>query len=117
MRKKKYFIEETHKATKYYVFLGIIAFLICFPFLALNLRFQLGYVFTRIFDYIGMICFIVGGWMTIINVLNIFVSRNLRPKWVITGIALLWIGCWLTGSVFNFFMISVGNEPNPPGYH
>ncbi|MFW9821597.1 MAG: hypothetical protein ACFFE4_01595 [Candidatus Thorarchaeota archaeon] len=115
MRKEKYYFGAPKKVTKYYVFMGIIAFLIAFPIIAVNLRFQVGYVFSRIFDYVGSISLTVGGAIMLISLLQILATRRLNVKWVIVGITLLWVGCWCTGTVINLF--GLGNENINPGYH
>lgn len=120
MKKEKYYLLKPEKNSKWvaYTFIGIIVFIVIyFPFFAVNLRYQLGAVFSKIFDQLGMVCLTIGGAMTAISILSLFISKSINTRWVILGIVLLWIGCWCTGSVLNIFGITIGNETSNPGYH
>jgi hypothetical protein len=121
MKKEKYYLigQQRKSKTLYYVFLGIIVFIVIyFPFFAVNLRFQTGYMLSKILDYIGGICLTLGGLLTAFSVASLFLgSRSMRTKWFILGIVLLWAGCWCTGSVIEFFGISIGDASGTPGYH
>ncbi|MFW9941338.1 MAG: hypothetical protein ACFFFT_09875 [Candidatus Thorarchaeota archaeon] len=120
MKKEKYYILKPERNSKWtiYIFMGIIIFVVIyFPFFAINLRYQVGATFTKIFDYIGGICLMVGGAMTLISVLSLFISRSIHTRWFILGIVLLWIGCWCTESMLTIFGVAIGNEPTNPGYH
>jgi hypothetical protein len=120
MKKEKYFVFEPEKNSKWvtYTFIGIIIFIIIyFPFFAVNLRYQVGATFSKIFDTFGAACLTIGSAMTVISVLSLFTSKSIRIRSFLIGIVLLWIGCWLTGSVLNIFGITIGNETSNPGYH
>ena len=121
MKREKYYLLKPERNSKWtiYIFIGIIIFVVIyFPFFAVNLRYQVGATFSKIFDYIGGVCLTVGSAMTLISVLSLFISRSMNTRWLIIGIALLWVGCWCTGSVLNLFgIITIGNEPENPGYH
>ncbi|MHA2280709.1 MAG: hypothetical protein ACXAC5_07645 [Promethearchaeota archaeon] len=118
MKKEKYYILDNGTKWISYVIFGIIAFLfIFFPFFAVNLRYQVGTVFIKIFDTIGTFCITVGSAITMVCILSAFTGRILRFKYLITGIVLLWIGSWCTGIMFNLFGIPIGNDQTPPGYH
>ena len=120
MRKEKYYLLKPEKNSKCvaYTFIGIIFFIVIyFPFFAVNLRYQLGAVFSKIFDTFGVACLTIGSAMTAISILSLFISKSINTRWFILGIVLLWIGCWCTGSVLNIFGIIIGNETSNPGYH
>jgi len=120
MRKEKYYLLKPEKNSKWvaYTFIGIIIFIVIyFPFFAVNLRYQIGAAFSKIFDTIGGICLTVGSALTIACLLSVFTGRILRFKYFIVGITLLWVGCWCTGSVLTILGIAIGNETSNPGYH
>ena len=120
MRKEKYYLLRPEKRSKWtiYMFGGIIIFIVIyFPFFAVNLRYQVGATFSKIFDTFGTACLTIGSAMTAISILSLFISKSMNTRWFILGIALLWIGCWCTGSVLNIFGITIGNETSNPGYH
>jgi len=120
MKKERYYLLKPEKNSKWtiYMFMGIIIFIVIyFPFFAVNLRYQVGAAFSKIFDYIGGVCLTIGGAMTIISVLSLFVSKSIHTRSFLIGIVLLWIGCWCTGSVLTIFGITIGNETSNPGYH
>lgn len=123
MKKNKYYVLGSKRGIKssrtiYYIYGGIVAFLILYPFVAVNLRFQTGYIFSKMFDFIGGICLMGGGFFTAVSILNVVVGRrSLNLKMLTTGIVFLWIGCWLTGSVLNILGVNIGNEHTSPGYH
>ncbi|MCP6719396.1 MAG: hypothetical protein KJI71_04140 [Patescibacteria group bacterium] len=122
MKKQTYYLIGSKGGTSrwiYITFFCIIAFsLIFFPFYAVNLRYQLGYIFRQILDGIGWISLTLGSLLTAISILSLFTGgRSMRSSTLIIGIVLLWIGCWVTGSVFNLFGITIGNERASGGYH
>lgn len=90
--------------------------LIFFPFFAVNLRYQLGYVFGKIIDMIGHYSLIGGGFLLILYVMSIFIGKTIRMRWLIAGIVLLWIGCWCTGLIIEIFGIPIGEATNSGGY-
>ena len=123
MKKNKYYMLGSKRGMRsskmiYLVFGAIPVFLIAYPFVALNLRFQTGYIFAKILDFIGSACLMGGGFFTAYSILSVFVSRrSLNLKMLTTGIVFLWIGCWLTGSVLSLFGVTIGNNNTSPGYH
>ena len=125
MKKNRYYVLGSKNGrgmrstnTVYLVFGGIIVFLIAYPFVAISLRYQTGYIFAKAFDFIGTVCLTVGGFFTALSILNVFFGgRSLNLKMLTTGIVFLWIGCWITGSVLNIFGITIGSENTSPGYH
>ena len=122
MKKQTYYLiggNSNNRRWIYFTFFCIIAFmLVFFPFYAVNLRYQVGYIFQQIVDGIGWISLTLGSFLTAISVLSLFIGgRSMNTRTLITGIVLLWIGCWVTGSVFNLFGITIGNERPSGGYH
>ncbi len=101
-----------------YVLFGIVAFLLVgFPFFAVNMRFQLGAIFLKIFDTIGTYSMIIGGALVTISVLSLLTRSPIKMRTFMTGIALLWVGSWCTGTAIDIFGIPVGQQQPPPGYH
>lgn len=115
MRKKKssYYLYDERRRSKgiMYIFFGIFVFvLLFFPFFGLNLRYQVGLIFTEIFDAIGMICLTIGGATLLISIVSIFTRRSVNTRYVLVGIVLLWIGCWCTGAVLNILGFTLGES-------
>lgn len=123
MKKETYYLigSSSGRSSRwiYFVFFCIIVFVVIFfPFYAINLRYQLSYIFGQIFDTIGWFSLYIGGIMTVISVLSIFTGgRSIRVHYLIIGIVLLWIGSWCTGIVINIFGIPIGNDQVTGGYH
>ncbi|MFX1478339.1 MAG: hypothetical protein ACFFCI_09410 [Promethearchaeota archaeon] len=120
MKKQKYYLLKEEKSTKsfYYTVLGIAVFIfIFFPFFAVNLRYQTGYIFSKILDYIGSVCLTFGGLIAGLCIAALFVGRTIKVGWFIVGLILLWVGCWCTGSVIHIFGFPLGDEKGTPGYH
>ena len=122
MKKQSYYLIGSKGGTSrwiYITFFCIIAFsFVFFPFYAVNLRYQIGYIFRQILDGIGWISLTLGSLLTALSILSLFTGgRSMRTSTLIVGIVLLWIGCWVTGSVFNLFGITIGNERASGGYH
>ena len=122
MKKQTYYLIGSKGGTSrwiYITFFCIIAFsLVFFPFYAVNLRYQIGYIFRQILDGIGWISLTLGSLLTALSILSLFTGgRSMRTSTLIVGIVLLWIGCWVTGSVFNLFGMTIGNERASGGYH
>jgi hypothetical protein len=120
MKKNKIYILGSRRRTNLIpiVFTVIVAFLVAFPFVAMNLRFQTGYLFSKAFDFVGALCLMGGSFLTAVSILNVFLGgRSLNLKTLTAGIVFLWIGCWLTGGVLNIMGITIGNDHTSPGYH
>lgn len=120
--KQTYYLIGSDSGNKrwiYLTFFCILAFiLVFFPFYAINMRYQVGYIFQQIIDGIGWFSLTVGGFLTTICIVSLFIGgRSMNIRLLIIGIVLLWIGCWVTGSVFNLFGSTIGNERPPSGYH
>jgi len=122
MSKSKYYLmrERRNSRSTVFIFLGIvICVFIFFPFYGINLRYQVGSTFSKIFDSIGIICLFAGGIATSISLIGILVGRSINTKTFIIGIVLLWVGCWCTGAVLKLFGNTIGGSSTPenPGYH
>jgi len=118
MKKEKYYrITDDTSSMVPYVLFGIVAFIVIFfPFFAVNMRFQLGAIFLKIFDTIGVFSITIGSALVLVSVLSLFARGGLKTRSLMIGIALLWVGSWCTGVAINLFGFSVGQEPHPPGY-
>jgi len=93
------------------VFFAILIFiLIFFPFFAINLRYQLGYIFQKIFDTIGIVCLIGGTFLMIICFIALIVGKSIKVGLFIVAIILIWIGCWCTGEVIEFLGFEFGGS-------
>jgi len=81
----------------------------------MDLRYQLGTIFSEIFDKIGMFCLMIGGIIVLFSFIGIFTSRSVNTKYLITVIILLWVGWWCTGAVLNLFGITIGDATSSGG--
>lgn len=122
MKKETYYLIGSSQGKSrwiYFTFFCIVAFiLVFFPFYAINMRYQLGYIFRQIIDSIGWISLTLGGLLTMVSILSLFTGgRSLRFNYLIIGVVLLWIGSWCTGVVIDIFGITIGNERVLGGYH
>ena len=121
MRKKNYYYlpgNRNKSRVTAYVIAGIVIFVgIFFPLYAINLRYQVGYVFSKVFDTIGMFCLTIGTFLTAISILGLFFQRSMNIRYFLLGVVLLWVGCWTTGNVIELFGVSIGTEPASGGYH
>ena len=116
-----YLIGSSEKSSRWIyitIFCIIVFVLIFFPFYAVNLRYQLSYIFGQIFDTIGWISLTIGGLLTVVSLLSLFTGgRSIRINWLIMGVVLLWIGCWCTGAVVELFGTTIGTDRPTGGYH
>ncbi len=119
MEKKRYIERERASRGIIGVFFGIILFLTIFsPFYLLTIRYHVGYVLKGIFDWIGKVSLMGGSCILIISVMGIFLRVKLNIRWVIIGIALLWIGFWSTGiDLLGLFNGSSQGSGTGTGYH
>ena len=102
------------------IIFGILIFVfVFFPFFGLNLRYHIGGTLSIIIDGIGSFCLIIGGIYMIVAVFGIFIKSDKWIKKVIIGTTLLWVGCWCTGAVLDFFGILIGQSTSSggSGYH
>jgi len=79
-QKYKYLVEKKGPKSYANVFFVIIVFLLGFPLFAVNLRYQLGSIFSIIFNYIGNMCFTFGAFLMTLCIVSIFVGRSIKVK-------------------------------------
>lgn len=97
------------------VITGVLFFiLIFFPFYGITLRYQVGSIFRIIFDFIGRICLFFGALLLIISIVGMFL-HHISWKMFMSGVFLLWAGCWLTGAMVNLFGIHIGDANRGSG--
>jgi small-conductance mechanosensitive channel len=122
MKKNEYELIGTYQSEKkwtLYIFFGIIVFvLLFFPFFAITWRYKVGKSLSLIFDTIGMLCLMIGAFLIFLSVMGIFTGSYDWTKKLIVGIILLYIGCWLTGTVLEFMGVEIGRSSSSDGgYH
>ncbi|MHA2398540.1 MAG: hypothetical protein ACXADU_06590 [Promethearchaeota archaeon] len=122
MAKNRYYInrERRRSSSTVFFYLGMFGFLlIFFPLYGTTLRFQIGFLFTKVFDIIGMLSLFIGGALTFVCIVSVFFGKTLSFKYFIIGVILLWIGCWVSGVTTNLFGFTIGssNTPGDNGYH
>jgi len=72
MGKKDVYILRPEKSSRsvLYVYFGILVFIIVFfPFFALTLRYQLGMIFSTVFNWLGVMCMTFGAFFIIISLI------------------------------------------------
>ena len=124
MGKKDVYILRPEKSSRsvLYVYFGILVFIIVFfPFFALTLRYQLGMIFSTVFNWLGVMCMTFGAFFIIISLVSLFANSR-GSNWarnLIVGIVLIWIGCWCTGAVVKLFGFTIGSSTSggSGGYH
>ena len=114
---KEYFSSEKKNNFKgmFWIFFGIVFFIaIYIPFLAPNLRYQIGSVFSAIFDFIGGLCLFVGFLLFIWGIAGVLCGRNFRAvSLLILGVLMIWIGMFLLEPTSGFGT----NATSSKGYH
>ena len=103
----------------YWIFFGIIGFIAIYvPFFGTNLRYQMSFGFSKVFDIMGTIAMVIGGLMTFFGFAKIFVGGKGGIKSLILGGLMLWIGCWCLGipSIWDVFSQGSGTGGSG-GYH
>jgi len=114
LKKNEYVIIGTYRNNKkwtLYIFFGILVFvLLFFPLFAVTWRYKVGRSLSLIFDTIGAICLMVGAVYTFLGVMGIFTRGYGWTNKLIVGIILLYIGCWLTGTVLEFLGVEIGRS-------
>lgn len=117
-----YIVKPKHEQSRWIiaVFFCILLFVfIFFPIFGLNWRYQIGGLFSILIDGLGTFCMTIGGLFTLVGFVGIFTRGQHWVRNVIIGVALLWIGCWCTGSVLDLFGILIGDSTSSGGggYH
>ena len=122
MSRKNVFIANDKKLPARFIgillVLGIFI-LFFFPFYGLTLRYYIGSTISKGLNFLGTGCLTFGTVIIVIGLVSIVLGRSLNTKWMIMGIVLLWIGCWCTNSVIEFFGIAIGDSTSSggSGYH
>ncbi|MHA1491992.1 MAG: hypothetical protein ACTSRI_20350 [Promethearchaeota archaeon] len=100
----------------FWIIFGIIAFIAVYmPFFAPNLRYQVGSVFSSIFNFIGGSCLFLGVLLFIWGIAGVFCGKSFRPvKIMVLGVLLIWIGMYLMEPTSGFGLSSTGTSK---GYH
>jgi hypothetical protein len=122
LKSDKYIVVRTEKEKSfkwiYWVFFGIIAFIAVYlPFIAPNLKFQVGSVLSQIFVTMGAFCVFFGGVYIIFGIVGVFLKTRGWIRKFFLGILLLWIGFYMTGTSFNLFGFILGTPQPPQGYY
>ncbi len=122
MSRKNYLIANDKKLSTRYI--GILLVLVIFiffffPFYGLTLRYYIGSVISKGLNFLGTGCLVLGIVTLTIGFISILTGRSINTKWMIMGIVLIWIGCWCTDSVIEFFGIVIGDSTSSggSGYH
>lgn len=122
MSRKNYLIANDKKLSTRFIgillVLGIFIFFF-FPFYGLTLRYYIGSVISKGLNFLGTGCLVLGIVTLTIGFISILTGRSINTKWMIVGIVLIWIGCWCTDSVIEFFGITIGESTSSggSGYH
>jgi len=122
MSRKNVFIANDKKLPARFIgILLVLAIFIFFffPFYGLTLRYYIGSVISKGLNFLGTGCLVFGAVILGIGIISVLVGRNLNTKWIIMGIVLIWVGCWCTDSVIEFFGIVIGDSTSSggSGYH
>ncbi len=122
MSKSKYIVlKEKEKSGKLMtiVFGFVVLLAVVIPFFMLGLRYQIGNAISTVLNTIGKFLLFGGAIYMMLGVVGIFTKSHNWTSKVIIGVILLWVGCWCTGSVVNFFGLIIGgsNPSGGGGYH
>ncbi len=120
MKKEEYYLIGYQGKSKFilYLFFGVIVFIVIFfPFFAINMRYQMGYLFSKVFNFIGSTCLTLGGVILVFSVIQLLLGGRINTRWLIVGIVLLWVGSWCTGTLIELFGIQIGINQPSDGYH
>jgi hypothetical protein len=99
------------------VALGVFIF-IFFPIFGLNWRYQIGGVLSNIIDTLGTLSLALGGLFSLMAIVGIFSQRSPWMRNLVLGLVFLWIGCWCTGTIVNFFGFLIGEATSGgQGWH
>lgn len=118
MAKNVIILEKERNHSKLaWIFAGILGFVAIYvPFFGTNLRYQTGTVLKLIFNSIGTICLTFGPLLIAYGVIKIVFTKKLSVGSIFFGVLLLWIGCFLTDSTFDFMGMILGRKSQPIGY-
>ncbi len=117
----RYIVKPKYEQSRWImaIFFCILLFVfIFFPIFGLNWRYEIGGALSVLIDGFGSICLGIGGLLLLIGMVEIFTRSGRWAKKVVLGVVLLWIGCWCTGAVVNFFGILIGEATSGgSGWH
>lgn len=122
MSRKNVFIANDKKLPARFIgILLVLAIFIFFffPFYGLTLRYYIGSTISKGLNFLGTGCLVLGIVTLAIGIISVLTGRSLNIKWIIMGVVLLWVGCWCTDSVIEFFGIVIGDSTSSggSGYH
>jgi hypothetical protein len=100
------------------IILLIVVVIIIMPFYGNTLRYQVSTSIRMACDYLGTIFQNCALLIFSISILQAFVVRRVKAKWVISGILLLYAGWFLTGGTVSFLGMTILELPvSNPGFH
>ena len=113
-RRNYYNYQEKKSSTTFIVILfGLVLFIfLFFPFFCGELKYHLGAMFSKIIDIIGTVSFTIGSLFFIVGVIGIFARSGKWMRNIIVGVALLWVGCWCSGTVIDILGLFTIKGPN-----
>jgi hypothetical protein len=110
--------KEKRKYSKIaWIFAGILLFVAIYvPFFGTDLRYQTRTVLKLTFNYLGTVCLIFGPLLIAYAVVKVILSKRLSLGVLFFGVLLLWIGCFLTDTTYDFMGLLIGRKSPPQGY-
>ena len=100
-----------------WIFAGILLFIAVYvPFFGTDLRYQTGTVLKLIFNYIGTVCLVFGPLLIAFSVIRLLLSKRFSLGAMFFGVLLLWIGCFLTDTTYDFMGLLIGRKNPSQGY-
>ena len=108
----RYIVKSKYEQSRWTIailFCLLLFVFVFFPIFGLNWRYEIGGALSILIDGLGSFCLGIGGLLLLIGLVEIFTRSGRWTKKVVIGVMLLWIGCWCTGTVVNFFGILIGN--------
>ena len=118
MAKNAIILEKVRNHNKVaWIFAGILGFVaIYIPFFGADLRYQTGTVLKLVFNSIGTVCLTFGPLLIAFGVIKIVFTKKLSIGSIFFGELLLWIGCFLTDTTFDFMGMIIGRKNPSKGY-
>ncbi|MFX0077183.1 MAG: hypothetical protein ACFE96_17190 [Candidatus Hermodarchaeota archaeon] len=98
---------QTRSIMNIYVSILIIV-AIFIPFVIINYRSQIGTFLSAIINGIGQFALAVGGLYIVLGFFGVFTHSHNWVKQFVYGVVLLWVGCWCTGTIIDFFGFQIG---------
>ena len=98
--------------------IGLVLFLLVFmPFYGITLRYYIGTSFRLVFDYLGNVFQIVGGFTLLIVGAKAIFGRKIWYGGMIKGLLLLYMGAFLTGGTIVILGMTLFQPGTTPGFH